>query len=199
VDGLWGFIDRNGKFTISPQFGRIMSFVDGPPAVTNEGWDYWQYLNETRTGLSTVVTNVPWGFSEGLTPLEVNEKEGYVDCLGHFVIAPQFAEANVFSESLAAAKIDDRWDGKWGVIDRSGQWVIQPQFDWVMGFSEGLAVVEVEHKSGIIRKDGSWVLKPHYSYLHSMSESRAAFSGGCLGTLGVPGRDGTGCHRTTVR
>jgi WG containing repeat len=184
VDGLWGFIDRSGRFTIAPQFDRILCFVDSPPAVTNDGWEYWQYLNETRTALSDVVTNVPWGFSEGLTPVELDGKEGYVDLHGHFVIPPQFEEANVFSESLAAAKIDDKWDGKWGVIDRSGQWVIRPQFDWVTGFSEGLAVAQVGHKNGIIRKDGSWVLKPSYPFLHSMSESRAAFSGGASGKWG---------------
>lgn len=171
ANGFWGFIDKSGKFTILPQFDRIMSFVDGPPAVTNDGSEYWQYLDETETGLSNVVTNIPYGFLEGLTPLELSGKHGYVDLRGHFVIPPQFDAANGFSESLAAVEIG----GKWGVIDKSGQVVIRPQFDWVMGFSEGLAVVEVKHKNGIIRKDGTWVLPPTYPFLHSMSESRAAF------------------------
>jgi hypothetical protein len=172
VDGFWGFIDKQGKFTISPQFDTIICFDDSPPAVSNDGVGYWQYVNETRTGLSPVVTNIPWGFSEGLTPLELGGKEGYVDLRGHFVIPPQFEEANGFSESLAAVKVD----GKWGAIDKSGQLVIQPQFDWITGFSEGLAVVEVGHKNGIIRKDGSWVIPPTYPFLRSMIESRAAFS-----------------------
>jgi len=176
VDGFWGFIDSSSKFTIPPQFDRIQSFVDGSTAVTNDGAEYWQYVDGSGNGLSNVVTNIPWGFSEGLTPLELNGKEGYVDLRGHFVIPPEFAEANVFSESLAAVKLDNIWDGKWGVIDRSGQVVIQPKFDWVMGFHEGVAIAQVGHKNGIIKKDGSWVLPPTYVFLHSMSESRAAFS-----------------------
>jgi hypothetical protein len=55
------------------------------------------------------------------------------------IIEPQFEEAGIFSEGLAAIEIN----GKWGYIDKSGKLVIEPQFTDAWNFSEGLAPVKV--------------------------------------------------------
>ena len=54
-----------------------------------------------------------------------------------FVIAPQFDEADSFSEGLARVKTGE----KWGYVDKQGQWVIQPQLDEAEAFSDRLALV----------------------------------------------------------
>lgn len=51
-----------------------------------------------------------------------DDKWGYVNSAGVFVIKPQFAEVMRFSEGLAAVKKDDNW----GYIDMNGVFIINP-------------------------------------------------------------------------
>jgi hypothetical protein len=65
-----------------------------------------------------------------LLPVNIRGEWGFVDRTGAVVIAPQFAEAPVFSEGLAAAAVmgEDRLP-VWGFIDATGRWVVQPRFE----------------------------------------------------------------------
>ncbi len=64
---------------------------------------------------------------------------------GAVVVAPQFKEANDFSEGLAAVQLEY----KWGYIDKEGKFVIKPEFFDAGDFSEGLAMVQPGGKIGI--------------------------------------------------
>jgi len=74
-------------------------------------------------------------FSEGMAPVRIDGKWGYIDKTGNTVINPQFEEANAFHEDLAAVK----QNGKWGYIDKTGNIAIKPIFDVAYEFTEGLA------------------------------------------------------------
>ena len=76
-------------------------------------------------------------FSEGLAPVRMRDKSGYIDQTGNLVIPAQYNRAFPFSEGLAVVEIGD----KYGYIDKTGNIAIQPQFGEVGSFSEGLAVV----------------------------------------------------------
>ncbi len=65
-------------------------------------------------------------FSEGLAPVSVGEKFGYIDMTGTMVIEPQFDIANPFSEGLAAVVGDNYL---WGFIDKTGTVVIPTQYE----------------------------------------------------------------------
>jgi hypothetical protein len=93
-----------------------------------------------------------------LFTVPVGGKYGYIDKTGKLAIAPQFYEADDFSEGLAAVEIDDSW----GYIDKTGKVVITPQFDDAFGFSGGLAWVSISGKGkrGYIDKTGKFVWQP---------------------------------------
>jgi len=78
-DGKWGFIDKQGKTVINPQFYEIWlgSFKQGLAAVQ---------IGDYKTG-----------------------KRGFVDTRGKFVINPQFDEGHAFSEGLAVIRVGDQW------------------------------------------------------------------------------------------
>lgn len=79
-------------------------------------------------------------FNEGLAPVtDFSGKSGYVDRLGNYVIEPVYDSARVFSQGLAAVKID----GLYGYINTSGAIVIEPQFYDARDFQEDLAAVQV--------------------------------------------------------
>ncbi len=67
-------------------------------------------------------------------------------------IAPQYEDAQEFSEGLAAVKKD----GKWGYINEQGKVVVPFQYDVAYIFNEGYAVVgTIEH--GATRETEEWV------------------------------------------
>lgn len=102
---------------------------------------------------------------------ERHQIHGFVDSNGDWVISPQFDEVGLFTEGLAAAKVDERW----GYIDASGAWVIAPQYHQVMSFSEGIAVVGLgSEKNGFIDTRGTRLPGPDFAEALSFSGGIAA-------------------------
>ena len=86
------------------------------------------------------------GEKDNLIPVMLNDKWGYIDRTGKFVVEPQFDRVFWFTENGWA--LIER-NGKSGYIDRTGKIIISPQFDKVYCFAEnGLAVVELNSKLG---------------------------------------------------
>ena len=67
------------------------------------------------------------GFSEGLAAvMGKNEKYGFIDKTGKFVIQPQFHRVGDFSEGLAAVRpVEADWPGDLAYINQRGQIVIK--------------------------------------------------------------------------
>jgi hypothetical protein len=90
----------------------------------------------------------------------MDEKWGYIDESGTYVINPQFEIAENFSENGLALVVMDE---KWGYIDEKGNYVIELQFDEAWGFSDnGLAPVKTNKKYGVIDEDGEFVINPQF-------------------------------------
>ncbi|MCC6539401.1 MAG: WG repeat-containing protein [Bryobacterales bacterium] len=94
VNGKYGFIDRQGKFIISPKFGGVREFHEGLAAVTSaESKDYWKqdtlfgFIDQTGQYVIPPQFNWVGDFSEGLAPVcigacrgtSANERAGYID------------------------------------------------------------------------------------------------------------------------
>ncbi len=76
-------------------------------------------------------------FHEGLAPVKVRDKWGYIDRTGAIVISPGYAYAYSFSEGLAAVQ-----DGEeFGYINKSGRLVIDAHFLLAGEFHDHRAVV----------------------------------------------------------
>ncbi len=129
-------------------------------------------------------------FSEGLAPVLIGDKWGYINQKGEVVIAPRWRQSeqgwkqivSPFYQGLAIVIEAVRWDVvddsnyyayKCGYINTKGEYVIQPKFRASCGvFSDGLARTEVdvlgdeaeEGKGwiGFIDKKGDWVIKPKF-------------------------------------
>ena len=95
-------------------------------------------------------------FGEGLAPVKIFTRFGYIDTKGELVIAPEYVRANPFSEGLAAVSMEvgDDFEMRYGYIDKNGQWVIQPKFKEASIFQEGLAAVKQGEHWGFIDKAG---------------------------------------------
>ena len=109
-------------------------------------------------------------FSEGLAPVGINGKLGYIDKSGKEVIPLMYDSIDCFSEELAAVELN----GKWGYIDKSGKEVIQLKYDDAFNFSEGLAAVELNGKYGYIDKSGKVIIHLKYDFADFFSNGQAS-------------------------
>lgn len=100
-------------------------------------------------------------FTDGLMPVRLNRKYGYINKNGEEVIIPQYEEVLNFHEGLAAVMINK----KWGFIDKTGKEIVTPQYDRVYSFKEGLAGVCKDKKWGFIDKTGKEIIALKYASL----------------------------------
>jgi hypothetical protein len=95
----------------------------------------------------------------GLSLVEKNGKQGYVNKDGKVIIPLTFDEGMNFSEDRAAV----RKEGKWGFIDTAGKEITKIQYTEVYSFSEGKAVVAVGESFGFIDTAGALVIPMRFS------------------------------------
>ena len=122
---------------------------------------------------------------EGLYPMpkngNVEDKWGYIDETGEFVIEAQYDYALRFYEGLAA--VQDYETGLWGYIDGSGEYVIAPQFYEAWSFSNGYAVIVEKYidengwqtyRYGYISSDGEIAIIPQYAEAYNFDSNGLA-------------------------
>jgi len=119
-------------------------------------------------------------FRGGLAPIAVDNKFGFIDKTGDFVIPPKYDFAFPF-EGERALIVES---GSYGFIDRSGRTAVKPVFKNAHNFSDGLAAVQVDSKRwGYINEDGQYVIAPQFSTAAQFSEGIAFVD--CLSTRDV--------------
>ena len=106
---------------------------------------------------------------DGIIPISLDSKWGYIDTTGKVVSEPQWDWAWSFSEGLACVAKDR----KWGYIDTTGKVVIEPQWYLPENFSDGLAGIYKDEKYGFIDTTGKVVIEPQWDGAGSFSDGLA--------------------------
>lgn len=172
----WGYVDKNGKTVIAPQYAHAFPFSDGLGLVRNDN-DKWGYIDEQGNYIIQPQYAEASYFEEGRAFVAL--PNGYVQCIdtkGKIVFELKDASfASNFSEGLAAVEIDD----KYGFTDKNGKMVIAPQFERASSFSGGLAQISKKNELqqdvyGFIDKDGKMAIEPQFMNASSFVEGMCA-------------------------
>lgn len=185
-----GFIDKNGKIVISPQFDGALTadnrtFREGLAAVkVGDKWGYIDNAGKFVIQPRFMQGHPPSLFHEGFAQVDISEGGfGFIDRSGEFVKALSFIkEYTRFSEGLVKVSKDD----KFGYVDKTGKFVIEARFTAAEDFKEGLAAVKTAvkvedtfvSKFGYIDKTGKMVIEPQFRQAESFSEGLAAIDFG---------------------
>jgi len=158
--GLWGFIDTTGNWTIQPQFLSAKKFTEHLASVSVRDGLILKYgfINEAGDFVISPAYAEAGSFSGGVAPVKSAGVWGYVRPSGQWAVEPKFEDAQDFSEDLAAVEIN----GLWGFIGQNGLFLIQPQFAEAKGFHDGRAPVKLGQRWGYIDTRGQWVVSPSY-------------------------------------
>jgi len=174
-----GFIDHSGKIIFAVPLDVTLGFHEGIAGVLYRGT--LAYFDRTGRQISPPLGYGARNFSlsEGLVPVGMKEKTGFMDAAGKLVIAPQFEDAEDFNEGLAAVKVrseETTWcprepsgsrkgfTMKWGYIDKTGKFVIPPQYESAGRFSEGLAPINNCDEAFFIDKSGRKIITGNFRY-----------------------------------
>jgi hypothetical protein len=169
VEDKVGYIDKSGKIIIPPGFLKGWNFSDGVARVIEDGPCTFRNNNPC-------VRFMALPDAGNFSPEEMRSLPGcqylFIDKQGKLLTEKKFADAEDFSEGLAAIKEGE----KWGYINKSGNLVIPPQFENAGPFSEGLARVQINELVGFIDSTGNFVIPPTFVFAYDFSEGFAVVS-----------------------
>ena len=138
---IFGYIDRTGKFTISPQYSVAGDF--------------------SGAGLAVVQVGTKYGFIDTKGKIVINPQ---------YYSASQFVKTNRKWLAVAGITGETTNDIKYGLIDTSGKYIINPQFDSLENFyPNGYAIAQSGDLRGLVDTNGKYVIQPVYSTLFKIS------------------------------
>lgn len=164
IDGKYGYIDKNGKWVIEPQFYYANEFVEnGLAEVIINGKT--EFINVSGNIVSKPQTTIS----------EVNKpKKKELIC---FKVGSNNTSNNTNrqnytyqdgDEMVEIAEPIQSQNYKYGFKDQTGKIVIEPKFEEASDFTEdGLARIKLNGKYGYIDKTGKIVIEPKYDFISS--------------------------------
>ncbi|PZX55662.1 WG repeat-containing protein [Algoriphagus chordae] len=89
--------------------------------------------------------------TEGLFPAKSKGAFGYVNSAGTWIIEPQYAEATMFAENIAAYRTTQNW----GLISPSGEQISEATWEEIKPFYKGLAIAKTNGKYFLLNTFGA--------------------------------------------
>ena len=154
----WGLVDAKGNYFVKPVYTALGNVYKGI-VVARKGEVNGIIVN----GVFKAITGAQkiWDFSkEGkITYAKKDDKIGFINAQGKWVIAPKYDKVRAFSDGLAPVCVAK----KWGYINEIGEEVITLQYRDAEVFSkDGLAPVKSAKLWGFINRKGEDVIAQKY-------------------------------------
>lgn len=197
---LWGYVDTNGAWKITPKYQWVSSFTEGKATV---GFmEKTVFINKLGHLIFSSVFDDASMFDNNVSIVEVDEYYGLINFRGDTVIPIIYDEIGEFSDGLIYAGKDGQYgyfdiegkkktpfiyqtafdfqnnkaiikeNGKYGVINVLGQPVLQPIYEWI--FSDSIYyVVKHQSKYGLISFNGDTLLPLEYDAISRFYDNRA--------------------------
>lgn len=160
-NGMYGFVDGNGKLVIPHRYHFAVDFSDGMALVCNENGEIGYVNTEGELVIPYKYDNPAErngnDFHEGLCAVMVDVEHewfSYIDKTGKLAFPGVFSHDGDFSEGLAAVTTTGE-DGQSGYIDHSGKMVITLPKGWRgRKFRDGVAQIQNYDSCFVIDKTG---------------------------------------------
>jgi hypothetical protein len=169
---LWGYINQKGEFIFEPRFDRASEFSkEGLVAIYDVKSEKYFFINIHKAVLPVEIYDFrlldaggyadPKGFEDGLIPVEVENKWGFINTSGKVAIPIKYKRITAFNGGYASAKCKR----KNYVLDTLGNEILvnDKNVKVIKSFSEQLApFVSRDKKLGFIDNNGKVILKPKF-------------------------------------
>ncbi|MCU0435207.1 MAG: WG repeat-containing protein [Bacteroidia bacterium] len=169
----WGFVDKEGKIIIAPQFAAVMHFSEGLCAVANRK-NKWGFINPKGELSINYQFDIAGIFENEKAAVGLNNKVGIIDADGKYKINPQFGRIYIDDEIFLVEQ-----NGKWGWCDNEGKLIINPQFEIAFPFGNNdITPVKSGDNFGYVDKEGKMTINPQFSFAFPFNGDNAIVSNG---------------------
>jgi hypothetical protein len=134
--GLWGYLDTNFTWKITPRFEKAYRFCGSTACVIEDGW----YGFIDKNGRYVIPNIHKWVLNpirDERCPIIADGKNGlygFLDVEGNWILKPQFIKvADRAYDYPSYTAIVQSANGKWGVCGENGEFLIDPVFDYLEG------------------------------------------------------------------
>jgi hypothetical protein len=135
---LYGYLDRQGREAIPPQYMEAGDFSKDGRAVVKVKDNEYALIDRTGKKLHTYPYAYVGSLGDGLLPFRQEEsgKTGYIDEMGKIVIQPSYSMALPFQNGRAVVNLSSDIANEYGLINRKGQFILQPIYNDVHEMGE---------------------------------------------------------------
>lgn len=154
----WGYIDKTGAFVIEPQYKNCHAFAaNGLAPIYDKKEKTFYFIkpdgsklktSEPKFKLQNVFGFGTLGFTDGMAPIQVDKKWGYMHESGKVSVPARFDKVRPFGDGLGVAKIGDSFI----IIESNGteRELNIPGLQDVRKFTDGAAPFKANDKWGFI-------------------------------------------------
>jgi hypothetical protein len=180
----WGFVDKEGKVKITPQFKSTRNFSNGKCAIENKDGK-WGYIDQDGKISINYQFERALDFVDGKAIVVAGAKFGVIDESGKYIINPQYTQMSYDGDKYLIEQ-----DQKWGWCDMEGKIIINPQFEIAMPFvGNNLAAVKSGASWGYIDIEGKIVINPQFELAIPFNGKHAfVISNGKFGLIDTDGK-----------
>ena len=193
----WGYINAKGEFVIKPQFTNCHGFSEGLAPIYDKKAKTFYFIKPDGSKFETEVEKFKLknilgfgtiGLSEGMVPVQVGKKWGYMNASGKMVAEAKFDKATKFNDGKGVAKLGEVFF----LIDSKGTEtkVDIPGIEDVKQFSGGVAPFKAKGLMGFIDQNGAVTCEAQFKGLGYMSEDGLAWAKNEAGLVGFVSKSG---------
>src|SRR5690242_7805177 len=96
INGKYGFIERDGKLVLKPEYAGATRFSEGLAAVQLKTAGRVGFIDESGKVVIPPQFELAEPFAEGLSGVMKDHKWGYIDTTGKWIIPAKFASGRSF-------------------------------------------------------------------------------------------------------
>lgn len=153
----WGYIDKAGRKLTKERFLMAWTPKCGRGRVHDFVTQKHNFVNTAGKLIHRQGFDDAMDFSEGLAPVKVKDKWGYIDFDGKMVIPAQYTSASGFRRNMAEVEVDGKswWvedppgvrirhhkPGRSGIISKTGEIIIPLQYEDIRTLGLGIVAVK---------------------------------------------------------
>ncbi|MCT4636613.1 MAG: WG repeat-containing protein [Bacteroidales bacterium] len=166
-NGLYGFVDNNGKVIIEPRYSLVSFFSDGLTAVKGDNGKYGFINIKGDTLIDYRYDNVFGGFYDGLCSVMVNDSCGYIDKNGDAKIPFRYKYCDLFYKGYASAVtfdneniVLDKMGVEYSVNDErlKGKYICPEQLN-------SKTEIKTKQGNGRLNSKGDTIIPPIYDFI----------------------------------
>ncbi len=185
-----GLINRNMTVLAKPQF-------DAAGTISAEGYikvkkgNKYGFIYKNGKEIIKPQYDGAGSFYNGLAPVVIKGKVGYINIKNKLVIPAQFEKINTKNgnENFVFGTAVVIKGGKYGIIDKTGKYLTNLKYDFIEhSYDNQLYIVKEKGKFGILDKNGKVILNPNFIRIQVVKNIICAEINGFTKLFGIDGK-----------